>query len=432
MKKKIGLLFVFVLMLSVFVACGPDDEDEATTDEATTENNDTTEDNGETNTEAEKPKKLIVWEDQDKGVALEDAAKKFEEEHGIKIEFVEYNITKMQENMALDGNTENAPDVVTMSHDGVGPSVVKGYIAPIEVSDDVQSQYTESSVEALMYEGKLYGLPKATETPVFIYNKDLLPEVPETMEEIYTLSQEATSGDNYGFLAIWDDFYHAHGIFHGHGAYVFGDDVSDIGLNNDNAVEAMEYIGNWYEEGLFPSGIIGETSNDQLNALFKDGKAFAVQNGPWAFKDYQDAGINVGFAPMPKLPNGENIGTFMGVKGWFVTNFSENKEWAQKFVEFVSNEENAKTRYELTGEIPPLVSLIEDQAWVSENQGAAAVMAQSQFAVAMPSVPEMAEVWDPMKKAVQTVATGDAEPKDALNQAVETIQQNIEMNHSGN
>ncbi|PAF11640.1 hypothetical protein CHH61_26230, partial [Shouchella clausii] len=57
-----------------------------------------------------------------------------------------------------------------------------------------------------------------------------------------------------------------------------------------------------------------------MNGLFKEGKAIAVQNGPWAFKDYSDAGVNYGVAAMPKLPNGEPVKTFMGVKGWFVTN----------------------------------------------------------------------------------------------------------------
>lgn len=427
MKKWLGVLFALVLIIGVLAACGPDDEAE---EGATGSNSD-----GSENTDsADKPEKLIVWEDQDKGVALEDAAAKFEEEYGIKIEYQEYNITEMQENMALDGNTESAPDVVTMSHDGVGPSVVKGYIAPIEVSEDILSQYTESSVEAFEYEGNLYGLPKATETPVFIYNKELLPEVPETLDELYELSQEKLNGDEYGFLAIWDDFYHAHGIFHGFGGYVFGgnnDDSSDIGLNNEQSVEALEYIQKWYAEGLFPSGIIGETSNDQMNGLFKQGKAVAVQNGPWAFNDYRDAGIDIGIAPMPNLPSGEPVGTFMGVKGWFVTNFKDNQEWAQKFVEFVANEENAKKRYELTGEIPPLVSLLEDEQWVSENEGAAAVMAQSKNAVAMPSIPEMAEIWDPMQTAIQTVATDKAEPKEALEEAVQLIKQNIEMNHGG-
>src|SRR5699024_869271 len=103
----------------------------------------------------------------------------------------------------------------------------------------------------------------------------------------------------------------------------------------------------------------------------------------------------------------------------------------QKFVEFIADEENAQVRYDLTGEIPPLVSLLDDEEWVSENEGAAAVMEQSKDAVAMPSIPEMAEVWDPVAAAVQTVATGKSDPKEALDTAVQLIEDNIEMNHEG-
>ncbi len=438
MKKWLGVLFALILAVGVLAACGPDNNNEeennnANNSEADNSNNSNESAANNDTEDAEKPEKLIVWEDQDKGPALKDAAEKFEEEYGIEIEYLEYNITEMQENMALDGNTDNAPDVVTMSHDGVGPSVVKGYIEPLEVSDDVLDQYTESSVEAFEYDDQLYGLPKATETTVFIYNKELLPEVPETMDDVYELSEEAVEDGEHGFLAIWDDFYHSYGVFNGFGGYVFGDDddVSDVGLDNDESVEALEYISKWYDEELFPSGIVGEKSNDQMNGLFKEGKAFAVQNGPWAFTDYEEAGIDIGIAPMPVLPNGEPVGTYMGVKGWFVTSFTDNKEWSQKFVEFVSNEENSKVRYDLTGEIPPLVSLLEDDEWVSSNEGAAAVMEQSKDAVAMPSIPEMAEVWDPVATAVQTVATGKSDPKEALETAVQLIKDNIEMNHGG-
>src|SRR5699024_11401315 len=102
---------------------------------------------------------------------------------------------EIEENLALDGNTDSAPDVVTLPHDRIGSTVVKGYISPIEVGDDVLDQFTKSSVEAMEYDGQLYGLPKATETPVFIYNKDLLPEVPETMDDMYELSEEAVEKD---------------------------------------------------------------------------------------------------------------------------------------------------------------------------------------------------------------------------------------------
>ena len=47
----------------------------------------------------------------------------------------------------------------------------------------------------------------------------------------------------------------------------------------------------------------------------------------------------------------------------------------------------------------------------------------------MPNIPEMGEVWGPAASALQTIATGKAEPKAAMDDAVKTIKTNIETNH---
>ncbi|MCX8046852.1 MAG: extracellular solute-binding protein, partial [Anoxybacillus gonensis] len=179
---------------------------------------------------------------------------------------------------------------------------------------------------------------------------------------------------------------------------------------------------------LFPKGIIGENGGSAMDGLFNEGKAASVMNGPWAFQGMRDAGIDIGVAPMPKLPNGEPVKTFMGVKGWHVSAFSKHPEWATKLIEFITNEENAKKRFELTREIPPVKSLINDPL-IAEDEGAKAVAIQSQYAVPMPNIPEMAEVWGPMATALQLVANQKAEPKQALDEAVKTIKTNIETNH---
>lgn len=87
-----------------------------------------------------------------------------------------------------------------------------------------------------------------------------------------------------------------------------------------------------------------------------------------------------------------------------------------------------KKRFELTKEIPPVKSLINDPL-IANDEGAKAVAIQSQYAVPMPNIPEMAEVWSPMATALQLVANQKAEPKKALDDAVKTIKTNIETNH---
>lgn len=425
MKKILSLLFTFVLVLGVLAACGPS---EGSVGDSTDGGNDST-DEEETNEDSDKPEKLLVWADKDKGAGIEPALKSFEEKYGIKVEYKEVEMaTKQRERLRLDGPAGTGPDVLTLPHDQIGQVAIEGLIAPLDVDSSVTDIYMDSAIEAETYNGKLYGLPKATETPVFIYNKELMKKPSETFEELYEFSKEFTNGDQYGFLALWDNFYFANAVMAGYGGYVFKNnngklDPLDIGLNNEGAVEGAKYIGKWYEN-IFPKGIVGETGGSAMNGLFNDGKVASKMDGPWAFTGMKEAGIDFGVAPLPKLPNGEYPQTFIGVKGWHVSSFSENKEWATKLTVWLSNAENAKKRYKITAEIPPVKSLIEDPI-IAENDGAKAVAIQSSRGVPMPNIPEMGQVWGPMATALQLIATDKQDAKPALDKAVKTIKAQI-------
>ncbi len=132
---------------------------------------------------------------------------------------------------------------------------------------------------------------------------------------------------------------------------------------------------------------------------------------------------------MPKLPNGQPMKTFVGVKGWHVTSFSKQNDLATKFTEWVTNEENAKIRFEKTKEIPPVKAVMEDPI-IKDNEAAKAVATQSENGIPMPNIPEMQEVWKPAGDALQLVVTDKEAPKAALDNAVKQIKGNIEANHS--
>ena len=73
--------------------------------------------------------------------------------------------------LRLDGPAGTGPDVVTLPR-RIGNAVTEGLLSEVKADDAVKSKFTNSSIEAQTYNGKLYGLPKAIETPVFIYNKN--------------------------------------------------------------------------------------------------------------------------------------------------------------------------------------------------------------------------------------------------------------------
>ncbi|MDC2864907.1 sugar ABC transporter substrate-binding protein [Bacillus sp. BP-3] len=415
-KKALSLLTVSALTIGMLSACGPKDSGKK---------------------EASKEKKdydLLVWEDQKKGVGLDPAVKSFEKKYNVKVKVVEVQMTEQVKKLRLDGPAGTGPDVVTLPHDQIGNAATEGLLSEIKVDDSVKSKFTDLSLKAQTYDGKLYGLPKAIETPVFIYNKKLMPKAPETMDELYNFSKEFTKGGKYGFLALGDNFYFANAFMSGMGGYVFGEkdgkpNPADIGLNNSGAVQGAEFIQKWYKEKLFPEGIIGESGGSAADGLFNEGKAASIMNGPWAFQAIEKAKIDYGVAPMPKLPNGQPMKTFVGVKGWHVTSFSKNKDLATKFNDWVTNEENAKIRFEKTKEVPPVKSVMEDPV-IKDNEAAKAVVAQAENGVPMPNIPEMQEVWKPAGDALQLVVTNKQDPKAALDGAVKQIKGNIEANHS--
>nr|WP_319214972.1 extracellular solute-binding protein [uncultured Trichococcus sp.] len=429
MKKKALFLSLSSVVLLSLAACGPA---ESNSDSANSVDSAIGQDG---NFEGQT---LVVWEDIDKSVGIEEAIAEFESEYGVTVEVTEKAYGGQLEDLRLDGPAGTGPDVFTIPGDQVGTAVVEGLLKEMTVEEDVQDLYTAVALESQMVDGKLYGLPKVVETTILYYNKDLISEseVPTNIEDWYELSKTATADGQYGLLALWDQIYYAQSVIGGYDGYIFAKDAdgkydtADIGLNTDGAIEAASYIQKWYEEGLFPSGMIGEQAINVLDSLFSEGKAAAVISGPWNLEPFSSAGIDYGVLPLPELPNGNPMSAFVGVKSYNVSSYSKNSELAELFIEFITNEENSLRRYETTKEVPAVKSLAEGDA-LADDPAAQAVAQQSLHSELTPNVPEMNEVWSPADAALQTIATGKATPKEALDQAVETIENQIEANHGG-
>ncbi len=378
---------------------------------------------------------LLVWEDIQKSVGNDEAKQAFEKKYDVTVNVQELPYGGQVESLRMDGPAGTGPDIINLPHDQIGSAVVQGLLTPLQVDKSVLDTFTPSAIQALTYEGQLYGIPKAVETVVMVYNKDLLPELPKTMDELFDVSKQFRAKGDYGLLAKWDEIYYSYGIIKAMGGDIFGkkadgsDDPNKLLLNNDGAVKGAEYVQKFFTEGLFPSGIVGDSGLNAIDSLFTSQRAAVVQTGPWSFQPYKDAGINYGVAPLPVLPNGKHMGSFMGVKSYSISTYSKNKDLALKYIEFINNYDNAKRRFELTGEVPAVKALIDDPI-IKDNEGARAVAMQAQYATPMPSIPEMNEVWGPANSALQLIATGKQAPKDALDNAVDSIQMQIEANHA--
>ncbi len=382
---------------------------------------------------------LVVWEDIQKSEGIKDAVADFEKQFNVKVDLKEMPFVEHLEKVRLDGPAGIGPDVMMMPHDKLGGAVVQGLITPLKFMETDKDNYTESSVSAFSTDGAIYGCPKVVESVVMYYNKDMIEKPFETIDEYFDYSKKVHDADKtkFGLLAKWDSIYYAFGAMRPYGAYVFNRDdkgnfdVADIGLANDGAIEAANYMKKFYDEGLFPAGIIGDQGGNAIDSLFTEQKAAAVITGPWNLEPYKKAGVNYGVATLPKSANGKDMSSFMGVKGYVVSTWAKDHDLAEKFIQFINQPEYVKVRYQKTNEIPPVKAVMSDPV-IKDDPVASAIAIQASRAVPMPSIPEMGEVWGPIDAALQLVMTGKQGAKEALGNAVSHINDQIEAFRAGN
>ncbi|ADU31216.1 extracellular solute-binding protein [Evansella cellulosilytica] len=427
-KKKLLIMTMMMLTLMlVAVGCGRDAAEPVEEDESTVENgSDVTEETSD-DVVPEKPESLEIWANNEEYqfAAIEHLVKQFEEEHGIEVLVTPYLMADQDEAFELDGPSGIGPDLIFQPHDRLGNLVTQNLLAPLEADEATLAEYTEDAIIAFTLDGEVYGAPLVMENTALYYNKDIISEVPETMEELYELAEELTdaSNDEYGFLFEALNFYHVFPWMGGYGGYVFPQDAegnydpTDLGLNNEGSVEAFAEVQSLFERGLIPRSI----TEDVLNGLFTDGKVGAVLSGPWYMASFSDAlGDSLGVAPLPTLSNGEDPTPFAGVKGWLVSNYTEHTYWASQLALHLTSADSQAYYFEETGEIPARPDADIDHPL------AEGFLDQSQSAIPMPNIPEMGQVWDPMEDAVQFNADGD-DPKEILDEAVEDIFLNIDL-----
>ncbi|ADU32032.1 extracellular solute-binding protein [Evansella cellulosilytica] len=427
-NKKWSLIISLIALTLLLVACGPDRDD------VDTPANTDSDDNGETSegtTEETDPEELTIWvNDEEHEVAIVTAlTEEFTDETGVAVNVVPMGMGDQEDAISLDGPAGRGPDLFYQP--GVGSLSLRGLVQPMNVDQAILDAYSPGSVEALSYEGEIYGLPAVVESIGLYYNTELVPEAPETIEDLERIALELTdaSNDEYGFLYPADDFYFSFPFMAGYGAYIFGEDdgvfdLDDIGLANDGAVEGASLIQGWFESGILPQGVDG----DVRSGLFNDGKAGIVVDGPWAMRDYQEAlGENLATAPLPQLDNGEYPITFLGTKGWMLSQYSEQPELATELAIFLTNESSLTKLFEATGEMPANSEILASSQ-LQDDPLLTGFATQLERAEPFPPVPALSTVWDPMADALQFITQGD-DVLETLEEEVDVVRQDIDMNY---
>jgi len=318
------------------------------------------------------------------------------------------------------------PDVFIYAQDRLGGWIEAGNtIEPIDFYLDkkLTDRFIPTTMQAMTYRKAVWGLPLNYKCLTMIYNKKLVATPPKTTAELVATAKKLTnaSAGTFGLAYWYSNWYYHSPLFNAYGGGVFAADGKP-NVNNAANIKSVDLLMKWFEKDkILPA----EPSTALITALFNEGKAAIVFNGPWFLGEISPK-IQYGIAMLPTVTEagGKPLAPWMTVEGVYIAAPSKNKDAAFEFAKYLTDVPAAKVMA-LQGRQTPANKNVYTDAQVAADPVMKAFRAQVDTAVPMPNVPEMTMVWSPVTTAMNSVVRGAATPQAALDQAQKDVVQRI-------
>ena len=366
---------------------------------------------------------LRIWADEQRAPVLTELGAEFQAEYGVEV--VVENISGIRDQFLVAAPAGEGPDIIVLAHDQLPALTESGLIAELDLGAKA-AEFTDQALKAFSYEGKLYGMPYATENLGFFYNKDVVETVPTTWQEVYDLSRTLIDEGKvqYG-IVLGGTSYDAYPWMTSQGGYIFGldengdYDPTDVGVGSEGMIAFGEMALQWKNDGILSDNL----DNTTAKSMFLNGDVAFFMNGPWEISNLRNAGTNYGIANFP-----DGGVPFMGVQGFAVNSMSENVLLAQTFLtEFVATEDAMIALYEADPRAPaylPALALVDDPDLKAIGEA-------GKDAQPMPAIPEMGKVWGDWGNALTFIFDGSKTPTEAYTFAQEAIVAAIGLDTTG-
>lgn len=385
MKRKLSLILAGMMLAGILAACSgggaPPAEQPGTAPASEPASEPVSE-------PAADAVKITIWHEADATIA--DTLQQQLDSLAPAIEVTLERKEQMSDALKLAGNDpSSAPDMYFWAHDKIGVFAAMNILAPVtDVIDESElADLLPMSTRAGTYEGNIYQLPLYFETLLFMYNKALMDQPPATTDELLEKMRAETTDDMYVFVEQHSTAYNAACWMQGFGGFIInGDRVP--GLNAPGTVEALSY-----HTGFVPY-MPADGEYNTVTTLFSEGMAMSTTGGPWLVPGLKDAGIELGIAPMPTLPNGNPLTPFSGVQGVQVLRHAaEGKAAAAAEVLRVLLQPETGIAVARAANCAPVNTKAYDDAEVAANEMVAAMRETADNVVPMPNIPEMDVMW---------------------------------------
>lgn len=389
--------------------------------------------------------RLAIWVGEQLQEMFEKIADDYEKETGFPVVVNTYTGLTASDKLALDGPFGKGGDVYVQGGGGdLAQAVEKGLFKELSASEmELETKFISGAQGLMQYKGKLYGVPLGIETNAMFYNKDILPEFPETWEALVEWAKSynhfgdgiKTKEEKFGLLIDYTNPYYTWAINEAYGAYIFGKDKDgnwnpqDIGIDTDGSIEATKLIKGMIDGKVIPTNM----AITLMQSKFTSKKAAVILDGSWDLANFRKAGINVGIAPIPSIQISDTERgipvAFSGGYGLAVNSYSLNPDESVDFLKFATRDEYVLEYYNATGRIPATKGC-EAMDEVANDECLKGFYKQLEYSYPQPSINEMNAVWDPLTAAATAIYVNNEDIATVLHKVKNDVLENIKLLNS--
>lgn len=377
-KKVLSLFLVGTLMPTLFCSCAESENsqsDAAETAETVTEAADFS-DSGVVS--------LNIWCEESGIDTMNKMIESFKQKYAGEAEF-DFKITVNADSATRDNvlaDIHNAGDIFTLPDDQLTALVAAGALEPVPNAADICAANVTEAVEAAKINGVLYAYPMTADNGYFLYyDKRYISE-----SDAQTLDGILRAAEKCGkkFTMEWTSGWYMYSFF-GNSGLEFG--LNDDGVTNycnwnstEGDIKGVDVAQALLDISASPAFELRVDSD--FPAGVQDGTVVAGVSGVWNAIEVKKAwGDDYGAAKLPTYTcNGKQIqmSSFTGYKMIGVNYYCEHKDWACKFAEWITNEENQTLRFIERNQGPSNINAAASDE-VMKVPAIQAVIAQSEF-----------------------------------------------------
>ena len=284
---------------------------------------------------------------------------------------------------------------------------------------ELKEQVLPGPLATNAYQGKYYGIPLDTNTQVLVYNTDLVPEAPTTLDDLREVAeglqdQPDTWGLALGGAGPWNVF----PWFWTAGGQVTNEDYTQASgyLDSEASIAALQWLVDMQNDGLLGPSTTGR--DPDAWGGFSAGSYAMLSDGPWFFPIIAaEMGPNVVGAPLPEGPGGSI--SVVGGENLVIFSTSEQQAAAWAFSQYMLSDAAQSVMAEV-GQLPVTQSGLESEAVASVDYYAPYVE-QLQTAQPRTVVPAWPQVEQILTDAFTAALTGSKTVEQALSEAAAQI-----------